>query len=241
MSSTKIFKLITAFSLASLPLVANAAENSSTRNQNYYFATLKAGVDQPVATGGSASVNSSQTTYNAGAEFGKKFMDIFGASLEYRKIGNTYFYTNTLSGNDTYNYSSNWKGKSDVFLLNLSVDVIKNSLITPYVKVGMGMSVNSSSDYVVTEQRTPNGRNLGQAIYTGKSNNQFAFQVGLGVNVTSNELFDIDMGYSFLDRGQLTTNKGFTGTGEVVNDPNSPARTANLRDHSVTIGLKAKF
>jgi outer membrane protein W len=220
----------------------NAEEAKPINKADYNFAILRIGIDQPIASGGIANIDNSEATYTAGFEVGKKFKDIFAVGLEYKKVGNSNMSVNniTRAGGDTY--TANWQGKSDMFMLNFSTDFIKNSAITPYIKFGLGTSINASSDYVVTKKSSRDGFTDGKEVYLGKSVVQFAWQIGLGINVTSNELFDIDMAYMFLDRGQMTTAGGYAGTGVgTPSDSGSLARTTNLHDHSVTVGLKAKF
>lgn len=239
MNSEKILKSCLCFVL--LPLITCAEEAKPTKERDYYFATAKVGIDQPVTHGGNANIDNADTTYTAGLEFGKKFMEIYGLSFEYMKIGNNNFTVNNISQVGTKTFAATWSGKSDLFMVNASVDVIKNSLITPYIKFGMGASVNRSSNYVVNVSDSREGTNIASEVYNGATYTKFAWQAGLGINVTSNELFDVDMGYMFVDRGQMATNKGYVGTGNEPSNPNAAARTTNLRDHTVTIGLKAKF
>lgn len=239
MSSNKIITSL--IILSAFPFLATAEDDRPVSKKDYYFATVKVGLDQAVTHGGNANIDNVDTTYNAGVEFGKKISEIYGLSLEYKKVGNSDFTINDVPPSNARNLVASWSGKSDVFMLNGSVDVIKNSLITPYVKFGMGASVNRSSDYVITETASRDGMLVGKEVYVGTTNTKFAWQIGMGLNVTSNELFDVDMAYMFMDRGRLATCKGYAGTGVFSSDSNSAARTTNLRDHTVTLGLKTKF
>lgn len=229
--------------LVSLSMVANAEDNNVVNKSEYNFATLRFGVDQPITSGGNANIDNAEATYQAGVEVGRKFMDIFAVGFEYKKIGNSDLTVNNSNRPQDTTYSSKWKGKSDMFMLNFSADVIKNSAITPYVKFGLGASVNKSSDYIITRSATTGGRIVAQEIYYGKSITQFAWQAGLGINVTSTELFDIDMSYMFVSRGQMTTSDGYAGRGFTADESShtAAARNINLYDHTVSVGFKAKF
>lgn len=226
--------------LSLIPAAVLAQDPVAKLPKDYYFATLKFGIDQPITSGGNGNVDHSDSTFIAGVELGKKFKELFSVSLEYKKIGNSNFtVTNDISNKILNATSSSWSGKSDLFFVNFGMDVIKNSLITPYLKFGVGTAVNRSSSYVVNVSKNEKGPVDGQLVYPSKTSNHFAWQVGTGANVTINELFDLDFAYMYINRGQMSSRIGFAGT--YVQDPGSPARTTNLRDHSLTLGFKAKF
>ena len=149
---TKIIKAATVVCLMPISMIVNAEEAKPVNKSDYTFATLRFGMDQPVASGGNANIDNVETTYNAGFEVGRKFMDIFAIGFEYKKVGNSNLTVNNSTRSSTTTYSSTWQGKSDMFMLNFSTDVVKNSMITPYVKAGLGASINASSDYIITRQ-----------------------------------------------------------------------------------------
>ena len=52
------------------------------------------------------------------------------------------------------------------------------------------------------------------------------------------DMFDAEMAYSFIDRGEIRT-QGMLNN-QISNNP-SDAKVAKLRDHAITLGLKFKF
>ena len=149
----KFNKLMALSCLMSLPLAANSAETSMFDCDKCNFVEIKAGVDQPTTLRGSSNLNTGDTTYVAGFEVGRKFMDQFALSAEYIHRGNSKA-TNGASDNKFPNSGSNayssWAAQSDALMLNLTADLIKSELgIRPYVKIGAGISRNKSSEYTM--------------------------------------------------------------------------------------------
>jgi opacity protein-like surface antigen len=201
-----------------LPLAfsASAWEPAKTSASDYNFATVKVGGVFPTSLEGNAGLNTGDSAYTGGLEFGRKIMDRYAVSFEYM-----YRDENTARGYMTneipQNLNTSWSARSDTFMLNLAVDLITDSKIRPYVKVGAGMSRNKSSDYKVTNITDFLGTTTGT--YAGKTINEFAYQFGAGLNMNTTAMYQNDSGL----------------------ETSAPARTGKLKDHVVTIGLKFKF
>ncbi len=215
--------------LISMPLTTFANSN---------FVELKAGVDQPTALQGNTVLQNATaaTTYVGGIAVGKRFMDKFSVDLEYMNRGKSKI-RDYASNGDAYNQ---WGYRSDSLMLNLSLDIGKiSSDFTPYVKLGAGVSRNKSDnfiDYVA-------GSNGGTTTYNGKTINQFAWQIGTGVNFSITPMYDTQVQYMFVNRGKIETatrSISVPATGNTVSK-SVVAQTGKLQDHIITIGIRLKF
>ena len=214
-------------------LVASSANAMSLTSENdYNFATIKAGVDQPTNPGGSSNMDSVKTTYVAGIEAGRKMMDIFALSLEYQYRGKSSFDTNTAAGSANQS-SATWKARSDALMFNLAVDLIQDYKVTPYFKLGVGASKNKSNDYIYT---TEEGNT---STYPGKSVTKFAYQIGAGLRMATNERFNTKIEYMFIDHGKIETKNYYNDV--TLGSEDSSAKTGRLKDHVLTIGIEFKF
>lgn len=213
--------------LAWEPVKANATE--------YNFVVVKAGGVFPTSLEGNSGLNTGDTTYAAGFEVGRKFMNLYAVSLEYRHRGkNTaHGYANVLAPAGESNY---WSMQSDAIMLNAAVDLVVDSKITPYFKAGIGASRNESSDY---KNNTTDDRVTQTRIFDGNTENKFAWQAGAGLNMDTTEMFATQIEYMFVDSGEISTKANYTDNTGVVKS--YPAKTGRLKDHVVTIGLKFIF
>ncbi len=222
-------KLNRIFALCVLPLACSA------NAEDYNFAMIKSGFDQPLVSKDNAHTSSVNSTYNGGVEVGRKFKDIFAVGLEYSYRGKSNIKTENIQyGSNTT--SATWAVRSNVFFVNFSADIVQDKKFTPYVKAGLGVAANKSYDYVQTDNDP--GYLTTTSTYQGKTKNNFAWQLGFGVSAAYNEKIDIDFSYMFSDRGKVETNQNYTLNGLTVN---SPAKYIKLQDHLLTIGIKFKF
>ncbi len=220
----------------SLPLAfaANAWEPVAENATEYNFATVKAGGVFPTSLEGNSGLNTGDTTYTAGFEAGRKFMDRYSVGFEYMHRGKNTAHAYNVSSTPA-NSNTSWSAQSDTFMLNLAADLITDSKIRPYFKVGAGISKNKSSDYKYYEKT--NDGDVTQ-IYSGKTVNKFAWQAGAGLTMNTTAMFDTQLEYMFVDRGKIETAANFVSDSETNI---AAARTGRLKDHVVTIGLKMKF
>ncbi len=230
MKLNKLIKPLVVSCLTPLALMANAADDHMN------FVTLRAGMDQPTISNNHAYANSAATTFAGGLEVGRKLNQMFALGLEYSYRSKSSFdmaeqYTPTAQ--DGYQKSnSTWAVSSDVFMLNLTTNLVQDAKMTPYIKVGAGVARNKSHDYVQTDETTQ------PTIFPGTTKNNFAWQLGAGLNVAMNDRFDVDFAYSYLNRGKVTTKAYQLNNLTITSDT---AKYVKLADHSFTIGIKFKF
>lgn len=229
----KLYNLIKPVVLSlSLPLAfsASALEPVAENATEYNFATVKAGGVFPTSLEGNSGLNTGDTTYTAGFEMGRKFMDRYSVGFEYMHRGKNTAHAYNTSATPIADNTS-WSAQSDALMLNLATDLITDCKIRPYFKVGAGISKNKSSDYVMYD-----GTN--NYTYSGKTVNKFAWQAGAGLTMNTTAMFDTQLEYMFVDRGEIETAANFVTNS---NTNTAAARTGRLKDHVVTIGLKMKF
>jgi opacity protein-like surface antigen len=199
------------------------------------FVTFKAGIIQPNSLGGNAHLDSSKAAYTSGLEVGRKFMDIYAVSLEVRADEETKFESNTPTG-DKYNQAA-WNVSSTMVMLNFSADLLKQSMLTPYVKVGIGASRNNASDYSINDVNAKNPAN--PVRYPGKTNTSLAWQVGAGLRMATTQMFDTELAYMYTSKGKAKTkNEFYNGNSAPIT---SDAKYGKLEEHVFTIGVRFKF
>jgi opacity protein-like surface antigen len=209
--------------------LANAENNSLYSN----FVTIKAGFAQASGLGGNLQKDSVDPASVGGLEVGRAFTDMFAVSLEYSRRGKSE--ASKYIDQDTMHA---WSVKSETFMVNLSANLMNDSKIMPYVKLGIGASKNKAGNYLESEYQ---GSSLSEQMsYPGKTKTKFAYQVGAGLSIPTNDRFDAQIEYMFVDRGRVKTEAGYYMMGEPSLVPDS-AKTAKLRDHVITLGIKIKF
>ena len=200
--------------------------------QKVNYIKIKAGIVQPTAINGNTGLGDGDATYTAGATIGRRFNELLSFDIEYmfRSSSTAQYDTPGVPGDPT-----SWKAKSNTYMLNMNIDLALNSKITPYLRMGIGMSQNQPSTYVLVSDGDQNNDDN----YPGKTTEDLAWQVGAGVNFISSEEFSFDLEYMYVDRGSITTeNYSRTGNNEqVVANPIK----GNLNDHVFTLGLKFSF
>lgn len=233
----KLNKIIKPIVLSlSLPLAfsASAWEPVAENAAEYNFATVKAGGVFPTSLEGNSGLNTGDSTYTAGFELGRKFMNRYSVGLEYMHRGKNTAHAYSPSATPA-DQNSSWSAQSDTLMLNLAVDLITESKIRPYVKAGVGASRNKSSDYT---SYTNSGNASQTQVYSGKTTNKFAWQLGAGLNVNTTPMFDTQLEYMFVDHGEIETEANYVSNSRTRT---AAARTGKLKDHTVTIGIKMKF
>lgn len=201
---------------------------------DYNFAVVKAGGVFPTSLEGNSGLNTGDTTYTAGFEAGRKLMDRYAVSFEYMYRGK-----NTAHAYDTsvvpQRKDTSWSASSNTFMLNAAADLVTDYKIRPYVKAGLGISMNKSYDY---RNHTTENDDQATFIYSGKTTNDFAWQLGAGLSMNTCSKFDTQLEYMFVSRGDVKTEDNYVNGSTTTN---SPARTGQLKDHVVTVGIKFKF
>ena len=213
---------------------ANALGTVSSDAMEYNFVDIKGGLVQPTKMTGNSNLTTANTTYTAGLEVGRKFMATYGLSLEYSHRGPSTAGNNDAGGTQ-YN---NWKVQSDTLMVNMTADLLKDTGIKPYAKLGFGASRNKAGDYIATldNSRYP----VSTATWSGKTSSSFAWQAGVGLTMPTHPMFDTKVEYVFINRGQAKTKENFTSS-DTGKKMTAPARTGKLQDHVFTIGFRVKF
>lgn len=239
----KINKFIkpAALSLACL-LAASANANSSHSKYNepmadYNFATFKIGLVSPTSLGGNSGLETSDTTYTGGFAVGRRMHERYSVELEYMYRGESTASSNAAGANPE-NLNNQWSVKSNTIMANVTFDLLEGcNPISPYVKAGIGMSSNKADDYTSYVYDRRLNRDA-KAVYAGKTTNEFAWQVGAGLNVKTTDMLSTQIQYMYVDRGKIETEANYSSNG--VSIPSS-ARTGKLKDHVITLGITTKF
>jgi len=236
--------LIKAVALLCLPLQSLAAtptNDSMLSCDKCNYVELKGGVVQPTTLQGNSGLGVGDTTYTFGFAVGRKFKDQFGVELEYMHRNKNNTSAAVLNGTG----SNAWGVKSDTLMLNLSADLITDSKVRPYVKIGAGISKNTPSTFTNTDYSV--SPIVSTNTYSGKKENKFAWQVGFGVDVETSPMFITQLQYMYINRGKIKTSSDYTSTvtnnGETLATVQSSgtAYTGKLQDHVITLGVKIKF
>ena len=117
---------------------------------------------------------------------------------------------------------------------NLITNLVEDSKVTPYVKLGIGAANNKSYDYVQTSSASDT------STFPGKTKNNFAWQVGAGLNTMVSNQFDVDFAYSYLNRGKVETEAYYNSSTDNAKTLDT-AKSVKLADHTFTLGVKFKF
>jgi opacity protein-like surface antigen len=219
--------------LISSSAVSAASFIPASTDTDYNYAGIKAGGVLPGDIQGNTDLQNSSgnKAYTAGMFVGRKIQDRFAVELEYMNRGNSDI-NSSYSG---ANARDSWSVKADTFMLNMVVDVMTDTKVRPYFKIGLGASVNKSNPYVSYNNGTTQ-------TWGGKTVTKFAWQVGLGVDMPVNKTISTIFAYSYVNRGKFKTQNGYSeidGLGSSYTK-GSP-QTGKLRDQSLTVGLKFKF
>lgn len=150
---------------------------------------------------------------------GYRFTERFRAELNFANRHLKY------KGSDTDSIVTQ-KTKSYSVLLNGYYDFKNNSIFTPYVTAGFGISRNVAKNALV--DLTPV-----DAIYKGISTNNFAWNAGLGTKLKLNNKFDLDLGYKYVSMGKIKI--GLGNGGEL------PGQPKKYKFHEVTLGVAYNF
>jgi len=165
-----------------------------------------------------------------GGGVGYRFTPVLRAdlTLDYMPQFNAHGTNSTGSASVTFN--------TFVGLVNGYVDL--NGLMPtafgpfqPYLTAGIGMSRNSMG--------TAAGRAFGvSGTQSGATNTDLAWAIGAGVAYPINQNLTFDVGYKYLDLGELHTGTTNTAAGVTTT---STVQKANLQAHTVTAGLRWGF
>ncbi|PVZ89376.1 porin family protein [Serratia sp. S1B] len=173
---------------------------------------------------GSQSLKSdSQSVFTGSLAYGFNLAPVYNipvrAELEY-----AYHDTADFSFKDLCS-SCQLSTKVQTVMLNGYYDFKNKSAFTPYVSLGLGnaslkTTVHDDTGYSKT-----------------KTNNDFAWSVGLGVAYTINPNFSVDLGYRYLDAGKASVSDSLTNGSATL----SMNTKAQISSNDVTLGLRYAF
>jgi len=197
------------------------------------FFMIKGGVGKPTHGGVDALkiFDIQRATYVAGAVIGRDFNDLLAFDLEYR------FHPNSRSISTNPNTDDkSWKLRSHNITANARVNLVKDSTVVPYLRGGVGLSVNKASDLIAKNTPTL------FTYFPGDTTSQFTWQAGLGLNFKYNSVVSTSLEYMYANLGKFKTkgSKVTTANGLTSSAANSPA-TAKFAEHVITFGLKFSF
>jgi opacity protein-like surface antigen len=236
------FSIIYNFAYADVvPLIANSDKPNNinndkisgyphTSNNRYSYKSdgnnyikIKGGIAQPTALGGNTQLSRGNATFVGGGVIGRKFMQFLSADFEYN-------YTSKSKAQPDSS-SNSWTTSSNSLLVNLNIELLRNFVIMPYLKGGMGVSFNKSSSY-----------SNGSTSYPGKTTPSFAWQGGMGLNFQYSNDFGTELEYLYANRGKVKTQNYSTTTvlGNQVTTSGGGMQ-GTIRDHIITFGLKVNF
>lgn len=153
----------------------------------------------------------------------------------------------------SYRFSQNWDGTDSVQRLSYSGDVSSLrgfanlyldiaglmdglGVFKPYVGAGVGFARNKLDDVSVTDNTAPAA--FGRFTLDGARKSSVAWQVMAGTGIAVTEALTVDVGYRYVDAGEVKSGSTLSGGfGRVTVDQ----RTADLRTHEVTLGLRYAF
>lgn len=138
------------------------------------------------------------------------------------------FYLNRSGINSYYNY--------DVYCGNIS----------PYLGVGIGWSKNAvynfHSQLSETIQVNNFTTNRVASIMTYKVDNEFAWQISLGVDYNINSCINIGLGYRYFDGGCFKTNNYVVDNlPDYIREVNLPAWTGKLKTNEIVASFTLEF
>lgn len=97
---------------------------------------------------------------------------------------------------DKSNSSNKAKNNAVTAMLNGFVDLPTGTMFTPYGMVGVGMSSIQNADTTLTVGSS-------SISYKRKNNTAFAWNAGLGVKTTIQDNVSLDLGYKFVNVGEM--------------------------------------
>ena len=140
-----------------------------------------------------------------------------GYAFKNNRLGLYYdhYFNSTLSGEilkwqSVHVYDYQLQVQSNTFWLNDQLDLIRWGDFIPFIELGIGFSMNESSDY--QEQSLPvvplSDRRAQSADFMNHTHTSFAWRTGVGVNMVLPWLenrFRVGLMYRYTDRGNIQT------------------------------------
>ena len=124
------------------------------------------------------------------------------------------------------------KIKNYSLFLNGYVDVLTDTMFTPYVTAGLGFAKNDPDSLTVRDTMLP-GFNYDAK---GKQTNNFAWNIGAGSRVNIYENLDLDISYRYVDLGKIEVDSTSTKKDVAIS-----AASQDLRTHQGLLSLIYNF
>lgn len=125
--------------------------------------------------------------------------------------------------------TSNWSTMLNIYVDPLRAAGLDTGAFSPYLQGGIGWARNKTEDMKFTTAGT----------IIGDTHNDFAWQVGAGVNYAITDQWKLDLSYRFIDMGEArSSNVYFSGS---TVSPQPQGARFDLQAHEVLIGLQYQF
>lgn len=219
----KLKNLIIASMLSTTALVATADDMLGSNPISDFYVQLNGGAALGQVSNGDLGNKRAGTSGLFGGEIGYQFDEYFRAGVSVDSLTKFSFSENNVY--QGFNYSTKWKFKSLVAMVNLYYNIIDAKGFTPYITIGAGIARNKLSGtdtFADSSFNIPNG-----------SKTNFAFKAGLGTRYALSKNVSFDLRYQYSDLGKIKSAANSAGPGS--------AYTGKLRAHEFIAGVAYKF
>lgn len=209
--------------------------NTSSQDKLFDFFKIAAGTYFSESIKSLNNVSTDEQSFAVSAALGKKIYKDFSLDVEYnyRHPAKVKMY-NVDSQTTTY---QEWKVTSHMITLNGKLFVLPSYNIKPYIRAGIGMSLNKSSDYV-----TAAFNNSSSTHYPGKISYALAAQLGGGISMIHSQSLNSEIEYMYSNRGKFKTQgKRVTRTSRAERAESVPPHDGKIKDHIITYGFIMRF
>jgi opacity protein-like surface antigen len=213
-----------------------------------FYITPKGGISKSMDTGvilgdtggGQFDIkdNDLGTGYVFGLSVGKYITNNFRVELEASQRGGLEYDTQYAS---EPNLGTTTKAdiKTQSIFINGFYDfesfAIINSLVTPYIGGGIGISKNKMG--VVTEVTPEN-----EAAYLdGNKVSQFSYKLAAGTLVSLTESLSLDINYQYVDLGSFKSGLGYVASGGATGNLTEALNGGEIKTQELMVGLQYKF
>ena len=213
-----------------------------------FYITPKGGISKSMDTGvilgdtggGQFDIkdNDLGTGYVFGLSVGKYITNNFRVELEASQRGGLEYDTEYAS---EPNLGTTTKAdiKTQSIFINGFYDfesfAIINSLVTPYIGGGIGISKNKMG--VVTEVTPEND----VAYLDGNKVSQFSYKLAAGTLVSLTESLSLDINYQYVDLGSFKSGLGYVASGGATGNLTEALNGGEIKTQELMVGLQYKF
>ena len=213
-----------------------------------FYITPKGGISKSMDTGvifgdaggGQFDIkdNDLGTGYVFGLSVGKYITNNFRVELEASQRGGLEYDTEYAS---EPNLGTTTKAdiKTQSIFINGFYDfesfAIINSLVTPYIGGGIGISKNKMG--VVTEVTPEND----VAYLDGNKVSQFSYKLAAGTLVSLTESLSLDINYQYIDLGSFKSGLNYVVSGDATGNLTEALNGGEIKTQELMVGLQYKF